>query len=218
LENEIIIRIKEDETVKVEVSENGTITHKNISPDTLIQCIQGSIEQNVIKSGLLPSGTLSVAIDSSNESKYIVMEFPDDHADMAYMDTVYERFPIPRLLFGFAVQESGRISKVNLGVPADEKLTMDTKMYKYPFSNVSHFTMCTGSNSLPDVKKGLWQLTNLPYHIMRLPDNDDHFMDSHNRFSMSRRDLMEHLRDKDRNYYYEHVLVPMPNTTLKDFM
>jgi len=217
LEDEIIIRIREDETVKLEISENGTVTHKNISPDTLIQCIQGSIEQNMIKSGLLPPGALSVTIDGNSESKYVVMEFPDDCADMTYMDTVYEQFPIPRLLFGFVVEDSGRISKVKLGVPANEKLTMNTKMYKYPFSNVSQFSMCTGSNSLPKVK-GLWQLANLPYHIMRLPDNDDHFMDSHNRFSMSRRDLMEHLRDKDRNYYYEHVLVPMPNTTLKDFM
>ena len=25
-------------------------------------------------------------------------------------------------------------------------------------------------------------------------------------------------RDKDRRYYYDHVLVPMPNTTLKDFI
>ena len=51
-----------------------------------------------------------------------------------------------------------------------------------------------------------------------LPDNDDFYQERGNRLKMGHRDLLEHLRDKDRRYYYDHVLVPMPNTTLKDFI
>ena len=48
--------------------------------------------------------------------------------------------------------------------------------------------------------------------------NDDFYQERGNRLKMGHRDLLEHLRDKDRRYYYDHVLVPMPNTTLKDFI
>ena len=46
----------------------------------------------------------------------------------------------------------------------------------------------------------------------------DFYQERGNRLKMGHRDLLEHLRDKDRRYYYDHVLVPMPNTTLKDFI
>ena len=51
-----------------------------------------------------------------------------------------------------------------------------------------------------------------------LPDNDDFYQERNNRLGMGHRDLLEHLRDKDRQYYYDQVLVPMPDTTLKDFI
>ena len=145
------------------------------------------------------------------------MEFPDERAAVTYMNTEYPDFPLPRLLFGFRIEDSGRISGINIGVPDLGKLTPDTRMFVYPFSNVSRFAMCNGSNSLPHIQS-LQQLANLPYYILSLPDNDDFYQERGNRLKMGHRDLLEHLRDKDRRYYYDHVLVPMPNTTLKDFI
>lgn len=55
-------------------------------------------------------------------------------------------------------------------------------------------------------------------YILSLPDNDDRFNTQHNRLGLGHRDLMEHLCDKDRQYYYDHVLVPMPGVTLKNFI
>lgn len=218
MQDEITIHIKDDVSVKVDIRENGIVSHKNIDSEALITCIKDSLINNtVVKSGFLPPHTLSVSTDQSNLSTYVVMDFNDDRVEVTYMNTTYERFPIPRFVFGFSVEQSGKIAQVNLGVPADEKLTSKTKMFRYPFSNVSRFDMCTGANPLPKIKS-LTQLENLPYFILGLPDNDDHYNDNNNCMKMSHRDLMEHLRDKDRRYYYEHVLVPMPGTTLKDFI
>ena len=104
-----------------------------------------------------------------------------------------------------------------MGVPALGKLTPETPMYYYPFSNVLRFSLCTGGNSIPHIKT-MQSLQNLPEHILSWPDNDDRYNSAHNQFKMERRDLMEHLKDKDRKYYYEKVLVPMPGVTLKNFL
>lgn len=165
-----------------------------------------------IQTGILPSNIISLTI--RDDSRYAVVEFPDEYADITYMSTTYEHFPLPRLLFGFRLESSGRISAVNLGVPALGKLTEKTPMFCYPFSNVNRFLLCTGANSLPRIPV-LQSLQNLPGFIVSLPDNDDYFHEQYNRLGLGHRDLLEHLRDKDRQYYYDHVLVPMPGVTPK---
>lgn len=48
--------------------------------------------------------------------------------------------------------------------------------------------------------------------------NDDYFRTEHNGIKANHRDLLEHLKDKDRQYYYDNILVPMRGKTLKDFL
>lgn len=215
--DEMVLRIREDKSIRLEFQENGESRTKVISVDTLIECVKNSLSGVRINTGLLPASSLSVTVDTDRAQRYVTMEFPDETATVTYMKTEYSDFPLPRLLFGFRLEESGRISGVNMGVPNLGKLTPDTQMFCYPFSNVSRFSLCTGANSLPHIQS-LQQLSNLPYYILSLPDNDDHYTERHNRLNLGHRDLLEHLRDKDRKYYYEQVLVPMPNTTLKNFI
>lgn len=215
-ENEVIIHIKEDKSVRLELRENGTVRTKMITPETLFACIKGSIIKEPISTGLLPPNIICVKADETG-MRYAVVEHLYDKADITYFKTEYKDFPLPRLLFGFRIEPSGRISAVNVGVPALGKLTPETPMYYYPFSNVAKFSLCTGSNILPNIKT-LQSLYHLPEFILSWPDNDDRYSSQYNKMRMERRDLMEHLRDKDRQYYYDSVLVPMPKTTLKDFL
>ena len=216
IDNEVIIRIKEDKSVRVELRENGTARTKVITPETLFECIKGSIVKEPISTGILPSNIVCVKANDAG-MRYAVLEYQYDKADITYFKTEYKDFPLPRLLFGFRIESGGRISAVNMGVPALGKLTPDTPMFYYPFSNVSKFSLCTGSNSLPNIKT-LQSLQHLPDFVLSWPDNDDRYSSAYNKMQMERRDLMEHLRDKDRQYYYDSVLVPMPKTTLKDFL
>lgn len=215
--DEIVLRICDDKSIRLEIRENNEIRTKIISVDTLTECIKESIKGVKFSSGLLPQNALCVTVNPDSGQKYVTIEFPDSIANITYMNTEYENFPLPRLLFGFTVESSGRISSVNLGVPALGKLTPDTEMYYYPFSNVSTFSLCIGQNSLPHIKS-LDQLTNLPYYILSFPDNDDHYKEKHNRLELGHRDLLEHLVDKDRQYYYDNILVPMPDKKLKNFL
>ena len=216
-QDEITLHLYEDKSIRLEIKEGSQIVTKIISVDTLIDCIKDSLTGVKISTGILPTNVVSVSIDTDSMRKYIVIEFLEERATVTYMDTEYENFPLPRLLFGFCLEGSGRISSVNLGVPALGKLTPDTVMYQYPFSNVNRFSMCTGANSLPHIKT-LQQVQNLPNFIISLPDNDDYYKESNNKLNLGHRDLLEHLKDKDRQYYYDHVLVPMQCTSLKDFL
>lgn len=215
MEDEVVLHIREDNTIQVEIREKGTVRTKLVNIDALLDCLTDSMGGIQIQTGVLPNNIVSLSINE--DSRYAVVEFPDAYADITYMSTTYEHFPLPRLLFGFHLEKNGRISAVNLGVPALGKLTEKTPMFCYPFSNVYRFSLCVGANSLPHIP-ALYSLQNLPHYILSLPDNDDRFNTQHNRLGLGHRDLMEHLCGKDRQYYYDHVLVPMPGVTLKNLI
>ena len=217
MKEEFILKFYEDRSIRVEFKEDKDTATKIIDVDTLLDCIRKSLITEEACSGLLPENVLSVNIDTKTDAKYVVIEFPLDKVDVTYMKTTYSDFPIPRLIFGFKIEGNGRIDKVNLGVTALGKLRPDTQMFKYPFSNVNGFELCVGTNELPHIES-LHQLAGLPYFILSMPDNDDYYSVQKNALEMNHRDLLEALKDKDRQYYYDNVLVPMADKTLKDFI
>lgn len=214
--NEVIIRIQEGGTVAVEEHKDGVKSYKDIAPDSLLACINTSLLRGSVSSGLLPKGCLSFSsCDNGDRDAYIL--HPEDKADISYYGTEYKGFPLPRLVFGFHVSSEGRISSCRIGVAAnDTVLKPDTKMYRYPLSNVSGFGLCTGNNTFPKCTS-LHTLGSLPYHILAMPNNNDHFNSDNNKLAMGMRDLLERLKDKPSEYYYTDVLIPC-KSTLGDFI
>ena len=217
MKEEFILKFYEDRSIRVEYKEDKNTKTKTIDVDTLLDCIRKSLLTEEVQSGLLPENVLSVNIDSKTNERYVVVEFPLDRVDVTYMKTTYTEFPIPRLIFGFKLAGNGRIDKINLGIVGAGRLKPDMPMYFYPFSNVNSFQLCVGVNELPHIES-LHQLSGLPYYILSMPDNDDYFKTDNNRLKANHRDLLEHLKDKNRQYYYDNILIKMPGKTLKDFL
>ena len=216
-DDEMVLRIHEDKSIRLEFLEDGQKRTKVVSADTLTECIKRSLTGIRVTTGLLPTNAVSVAIDSDNGYRYAVMELPEEQATVTYMKTEYPDFPLPRLLFGFRIEDSGRISGINIGVPDLGKLTPNTRMFFYPFSNVhSDDRVCTGNNVLPRYRK-ISALKNFPRYLLGLPDNDDMYDREHNRLKLSHGELLEHLKDKDPTYYYTDILVSN-GKTLGDFI
>lgn len=214
--NELIIRIKEDGNISVEEYIDGVKSYKAITPNSLLDCINQSLLRDGVSSGMLPKGCLSFTAHD-NGGRYIVILHPEDRADINYVGTVYKGFPLPRLVFGFHISSEGRVSQSRLGVVGNaNNLKPTTPMFKYPFSNVNGSHLCIGNNTLPKVQS-LHTLGSLPYHILSMDNNNDHFSPSHNKLSLQMRDLFELLKDKHQSYYYEHILVPS-GATLGDFI
>ena len=136
-ENELRVRILPvEEQVLVETHTNGIVKCKEIQADAFLDCIKSSIRRNYVSSGLLPPNCLHIGIDSDGNKAYCLW-YPRLYADTSYHETAYLNFPLPRLVFAFHVDTEGKIGECRMGVVADEKPTMETVMYRYPFSNVS---------------------------------------------------------------------------------
>ena len=213
-----IIRIspRRAEIVVEQCDDAGVTTRKSLTPETLAKCILGSrFDDTLHFSGLLPAhciGTLSIG----DTIRYFI-RYPELRADVTYYGTVYENFPIPRLVFSFTYdRESRKVTSPRLCVVKDERLTMETPTYSYPFSNVyGDQHICLGNNALP-VYKDPTRISTLADYILRMPNNNDMFSEKNNKLSLGYRDLLEHLKDKPPAYYYTDVLIP-DGKKLKNF-
>jgi hypothetical protein len=218
LYDEITVRIRPlDGTIRVEEHTGNIVAVKNVSPDSLIACLEKGIKvSKTIKSGFLPANCVSYDVDDYQRT--FTIWIPPGYIDLTYYKTVYEHFPLPAMAFSFALTSSGSTHSRRLTVIADEMPSPKTKTYKYPFSNVfGDGRICTGAaNSMP-VYKEARTLGTLPYHILRLPNNDDEYSRNNNKQKLLYRDLLEHLKDKDPSYYYEHILIPN-GAVLQDFI
>lgn len=216
---DMIIRIN-SELAEVEVeqhSKSGVIIRKNISPQSLSDCILTSrYDDESHATGLLPEGCVAVVMDKKHVYYYI--RYPELYADFSYFGTEYPNFPIPRLIFRFKYMlHEHKVAESALCVVKDQRLTPDTPTYYYPFSNVGgDGRICIGNNALP-VYKDPARLHTLAAYILRMPNNNDHFSKDHNKLHAEFRDLLEQMKGKTPSHYYTDVLVENRGT-LKDFL
>lgn len=214
--NELLIRIQPEENrIRLESAENGIVSYKEISQAVFYDCIKSSMRTDWVASGFLPQNCFHVGIGTDDSKSYCLWH-PDLYADISYFGTQYPHFPLPRLVFGFAVSKEGKVFHCRLGVVKDERPTEDTPMFVYPFSNVGGFNLCTGNNPLPTYRHS-HTLANLPRFLLSLPNNNDSFHRRNNRLGMDYRELLNHLQNKDPAYYYTDVLVPNQKT-LRNFI
>ena len=210
------IHISDSAEIFVEERKNGIKSCKCISLSDLLVCIKSSIREiKPVYRAVLPKNALFYSCCPETGSFSAAMEYPYNKADITYMNTEYRDFPLPKLVFGFKVAGK-KIKKVYLGITGHGILRESSLMYTYPFSNVSNdFILCTGGNSLPEIKSP-YSLSNMPDYILSLPDNDDYYNIRHNRLELGHRELMEHLADKSPEHYYSDILIPS-GKTLSDF-
>ncbi|MDE7219463.1 MAG: prokaryotic E2 ligase family D protein [Oscillospiraceae bacterium] len=216
---DMIIRINSDRAeVEVEQhSKKGVITRKNISPESLSNCILTSrLDDESHPTGLLPEGCIAVVMEKKYVYYYI--RYPELYTDFSYFGTEYPHFPIPRLVFCFKYSpKTKKVAEASLCVVKDERLTLDTPTYQYPFSNVhNNLSICLGNNALP-VYKDPARLHTLAAYILRLPNNNDLYSSQNNRLHAGFRDLLEQMKHKTPSHYYTDVLVES-RETLKDFL
>lgn len=203
------------QTIRMESCQNGIRSSKHIGLDDLAECFLRSQKGTTIHSGLLPLGCLSY---SEGEKGWcsVTLLFPERYCDFTYHKTTYPHFPLPQLVFRFSLYRGQRVRAVYVGVVEEGRVTPESKMYRFPFSNVSGYRMCTGGNTLPTYES-LHGISTLPYLILSMPNNDDHYSAKNNRKGLEFRDLLEEMKDKRPSDYYSDVLIPNEDT-LKKFI
>lgn len=205
----------EDLNLVVDDLRGKTVKHKVVSLDEFTKLLENNIEVSTVQTGILPDRCVAYQ-ENQKGTKYVVIDLGVFRMDLTYEKTTYENFPLPRLLYGFIIDKDFKMNKVRVAVADMGVLRENTKLYKYPFSNVSGFNMCTGTNSLPKIKS-LRQLNGLPYYIFSMPDNNDLYHPDRTKLNMEYRNLLEFMKDKDEKYYYDKVLIPT-GKVLSDFI
>ena len=82
MEDEVLLHIREDNTIQVEIREKGTVRTKLVDIDALLDCLTESMGGIQIQTGVLPNNIISLSINE--DSRYAVVEFPDEYADITY--------------------------------------------------------------------------------------------------------------------------------------
>ena len=207
--------INEDLNLVVDDHRGETVKHKVISLNTFCRIIDRQSKVKTIQTGVLPDRCIAYR-ESHDGYKFAALDLGRFNINITYENTKYEDFPIPRLLFGFRLDSRNKIIEVMVAVADMGPLRDDTRLYKYPFSNVQGFNMCIGANTMPNIKQ-LRQLSGIPYYIFAMPDNNDRYSRDRTKLNMEYRTMLEFLKDKDTGFYYENVLIPS-GKTLKDFI
>lgn len=202
--------VNDDLNLVVDDCRGKAIKHKVISLNTFCRMVEQNAEISDVHTGILPDRCVSYR-ESHDGNKFVVLDLGRFNVDIIYENTKYENFPIPRLLFGFVLDKGNQITEVKVAVADMGTLRDDTPLYIYPFSNVKGFKVCTGANAMPKIKM-LRQLTNIPYYIFAMSDNNDWYKPEKTKLKMEYRTMLEFLKDKDAKFYYENVLIKSGKT------
>lgn len=216
MSSKVILTIDlERQEVRMDSCQKGVHSSKLVTLDDLAGCFLHSRQRPMLHSGLLPPDCLSYS-EGEEGFRSVTLLFPKRRHDFIYHKTTYPNFPLPRLVFRFSLYQGQRVRVVFVGVVEEGRFTPESRMYRYPFSNVSGYRMCTGGNTLPGYNS-LHGICTLPYLILSMPNNDDYYSPKNNRQGLEFRDLLEQLKDKDPSFYYSDVLIPNGDT-LQDFI
>lgn len=207
--------VNDELNVEVDYTAGRRNKHKVIDMNTFCDILNKASEMTECKTGVLPDGCIAYR-ETNTLRRFVALELKARRMNLVYERTGYTDFPIPRLIYGFWLDRYGKVEAVKVTVADMGILKEDTRLYKYPFSNVMDFSMCIGSNTLPPVKY-LWQLENMPYYIFTMPDNNDYYKPQNTRLNMEYRTMLEFLKEKEPDFYYSDVLIPN-GQTLQDFI
>lgn len=215
--DEMVIHLRSDATILIEKHTGEIVSSKFINPDDLFNCIKNSTTHVGIESGILPNNTVFYR-EEQDGTRRIILKIPAGYHDIIYYGTPYASFPLPAMVLGFVIKPDGHISSKKLVMVEEGILRDETEIYSYPFSNVNqyNFEICVGRNLLPEIQE-LRQLSSLPYFFLSIPNNDDYFNRKYNKKEMDYRELLEYLKNKDPQVYYNEILIKN-GRNLNDFI
>ena len=201
----------------METDEGGVRSVKEISPDALLKCLNLGATRDSVRSGQLPRNCLSFA-EHADGGRDVWLIHGGERADIGFMGSIYRGFPLPRLAFGFSLEADGRVLSWSLAVTEDGPWPeWGSPTYRWPFANVhGNGRICIGNNPLPKYPD-LRTLEGLAHRIVALPHNMHGFSAAGNRKGAGMRELLEEIKDKDREHYYREVLV-RDGRTLADYI
>lgn len=154
--NKITIDIY-DSYITVTTTSNGLNHTKEIEPDKLLDLLAMSkSDRTVINSGRFPkndANIVEVFYEEPGNYRKIILLSPSGHGVMRSVNNIYN-IEYPSMLFILKLQ-GNRIIDTKIACVREksgDKITDNSRIYHYPFNHVNQFSVCWGTNQLPDIE------------------------------------------------------------------
>lgn len=186
----------------------GKEKHYITFDDFVSAIISAKEEDNAVipelfRTPILPKNTIEY-LERKDGSYTISMFVPKSNVDFNYADETFSQVGYPNLIF-VAKTFKNTISQSFVVAVKDNYITNDTKLYKYPLSNVfSSGGICWGGNKLPSFDELRW-LERLPQIFLSSPINEHNYGGA-NSSNLQVRPILNELKDKA---FPNDWLVPM---------
>lgn len=153
---------------------------------------------------------------SSNSSIYVLFR-EKGYAPMPHYNRMYENVGVPNLIFAVKVINN-RLSKLYVVATKDKIITNDTKIYRYPFTNVAGNSalVCTGSNTFePGIEDNDFKLLfDVPNKFFSMPNNQGYAECRNSKYPH----IEEVFKMLNNNEFDEELLVRSPFLNYRDFI
>ena len=217
-----LIRFTDENSVTVEVNTETGTEIRYLSFNDFAKAILAANQQinmdtaEVIDSPIFPVGYGVSTVQTrelSTGARIVVLVRDAMPADITYHNDKFKKVGIPKLLFGVKIFQN-IIQSVKIMAVKDFIIKEDTKIFEYPFSNVSKCSgnVCFGMNRVSSIDvSSLTALHSLPDLFLSMPNNDDNY--GHNLSGLAYRPLLKALVNKS---FKKEWLEPS-NRTYKDW-
>ncbi|MVX63719.1 hypothetical protein GKZ28_08420 [Clostridium chromiireducens] len=134
-------------------------------------------------------------------SSHVYVLFQGKHnTPLQLFNRFYDNVGVPNLLYGIYVVNN-RLVKMYVVATEDINIVSNTKLYKYPFTNVSGKlgSVCLGRNTFDFgiEDNDLEKLYAVPYQFMSMPNNLDHYRATSNTKCLECEELIKSLVGND---------------------
>ena len=111
-----------------------------MDPKILIEAAMPHLENFKFTTPVLPKNCLYFM--EEKQFKYVCIEVDRQKIDVNINEDIIEQVGHPKLVFGFTIN-GNQVVNASVAAVKDEVITADTRLYRYPFSNVhNHMGMC----------------------------------------------------------------------------
>lgn len=182
---------------------DGRKQRKDVKIDDLIKSLIASVNkgnETLYESPLFEEakGTRLIQSKTTGKKSLYVIHKKKHRTSMSLYERFYEDVGVPGLLFA-AHSVNDKLVSLDVVAVKDEVISEDTKIYVYPFTNVTSKIgrACLGSNTL---NKGLINkktLYDVPDQFMSMPNTIDAFSPTNNSKGYILQELLKELTNKD---------------------
>ena len=191
-------------TVSIQLEKSGRKTEKVISMDDFIESVMASRNKSdfvAIESPLFKEVNGIKLIQSKQIGKnsfiYIIQK-TRSIMPMVIYSRMYPDCGMPNLLYGIKIVNN-KLSQMFLVTVKDDVITEESKIFKYPFTNVSGDTgrVCLGGNSF---EVGILEgdsIYNVPLQFFSMPNTMDSFSVMNNTKGFEFEEMVKELSGKE---------------------